>query len=185
MTTPPSPAHCSTHSLIASPVLVLNQNYEPLNITSAKRALNLVMASKAEVLETARGSVNSPSTSIRCPSVIRLHYMVRRPKRSIPLSRREIFLRDDYTCQYCGTRARNLTLDHVIPRSKGGKHTWDNLVSACGPCNHAKGRRTVEQARMHLRTLPREPRHNPYSIARRWGRGELADTWPIYLPGEA
>jgi len=171
-------------SAIATSVLVLNQNYEPVNVTNARRALTLVMASKAEVLETGHGTLNSPSTIVECPSVIRLQYMVRRPKRRIPLTRREVFTRDDYTCQYCGLRSRDLTLDHVLPRSKGGKHTWDNLVAACGPCNHRKGRHTVEQARMHLRSLPREPRASIYTIVRRLApRGELAKGWQMYLPG--
>jgi 5-methylcytosine-specific restriction endonuclease McrA len=167
-----------------SPVLVLNQNYEPINVTNARRALTLVMASKAEVLETGQDVLNSPSTSLECPSVIRLQYMVRRPNRRVPLTRRELFLRDDHTCQYCGLRTRDLTLDHVIPRAKGGKHTWDNLVSACGPCNHKKGQRTVEQARMHLRSMPREPRPNVYTIVRRFApNGELVEGWQLYLPG--
>jgi len=169
-------------NVTAAPVLVLNLNYEPVNVTNARRALTLVMASKAEVLEIGRGRLNSPSTSIECPSVIRLQYMVRRPKRRIPLTRREVFLRDDYTCQYCGLRTRDLTLDHVIPRAKGGKHTWDNLVSACAPCNHKKGHRTIEQAHMHLRSRPREPRHNVYSILRRsTPNGEPMEGWGHWL----
>lgn len=169
---------------IGSPVLVLNQNYEPINVTNARRALTLVLSSKAEVLEIGEERLNSPSTSVECPLVIRLQYMVRRPHRRIPLTRREVFLRDDYTCQYCGHRTRDLTLDHVVPRSKGGAHTWDNLVSACAPCNHKKGRRTVEQARMHLRSLPREPRSNVYTIVRRFApNGEVAEGWQMYLPG--
>jgi 5-methylcytosine-specific restriction endonuclease McrA len=171
-------------NITGSPVLVLNQNYEPINVTNARRALTLVLSSKAEVLEIGQERLNSPSTSVECPSVIRLQYMVRRPFRRIPLTRREVFLRDDYTCQYCGHRTRDLTLDHVVPRSKGGAHTWDNLVSACSPCNHKKGRRTVEQARMHLRSLPREPRPSVYTIVRRFApNGELVEGWQMYLPG--
>ena len=174
----------TTRNFTGSPVLVLNQNYEPINVTNARRALTLVLSSKAEVLETGEERLNSPSTSVECPSVIRLQYMVRRPHRRISLTRREVFLRDDYTCQYCGQRTRNLTLDHVVPRSKGGAHTWDNLVSACSPCNHKKGRRTIEQARMHLRSLPREPRPNVYTIVRRFApNGELVEGWRMYLPG--
>jgi 5-methylcytosine-specific restriction endonuclease McrA len=171
-------------SVAGSLVLVLNQNYEPVNVTNARRAVTLVMASKAEVLETAEGKLNSPSTSVQCPSVIRLQYMVRRADRRIPLTRRAIFLRDNYTCQYCGKRGRGLTLDHIVPRSRGGKHTWDNLVAACGPCNHKKGPRTLEQARMHLRSLPREPRSSVYTIVRRLApNGELVEGWQLYLPG--
>ena len=164
------------------PVLVLNQNYEPLNVCSARRAVLLVLSRKAEVLETANRVLRSPSVSVGCPSVIRLHYAVRRPHSRVALSRREVFVRDGYTCQYCGKHTRDLTLDHVIPRSLGGRDTWDNLVSACAQCNHRKGNRTPEQARMRLVRPPREPSANPYRLAYR-----LAVTppqeWLLYLPG--
>ncbi len=115
-----------------SSVLVLNQNYEPLNVCNARRALVLVEGGKAEVLEHAMNlaELRSPSRSFRRPSVIRLVYMIKRPRPRVRLTRREIFMRDHYTCQYCGLKTRDLTLDHVIPRHRGGKHTWDNLVSA-------------------------------------------------------
>jgi 5-methylcytosine-specific restriction endonuclease McrA len=165
-------------------VLVLNQNYEPLNVCSARRALTLVMSSKAEVLEAESDVMRSPSVEVQRPSVIRLHYLIHRPRRRIALNRHEVFLRDDFTCQYCGLRTRDLTLDHVIPRSKGGRDSWENLVSACKTCNHRKGQRTPEQAKMHLRTLPREPRPNPYRAVRRFAPdGKVRDKWQVYLPG--
>jgi len=140
------------------PVLVLNQNYEPLNVCNARRALVLIDGGKAEVLEHAPGFIRTPSTALPRPSVIRLVQLIRRPRPRVRLTRREVFLRDNYTCQYCGVRTRDLTLDHVIPRHMGGSHTWENLVSACRACNHRKGGKTPEQARMHLRRQPFEPR---------------------------
>jgi len=127
-----------------SAVLVLNQNYEPLNVCNARRALVLISGGKAEVLEHGLGELRSPSTSLRRPSVIRLVYMIKRPRPRVRLTRREIFIRDHFTCQYCGVKTKDLTLDHLIPRHKGGRHAWDNLVSACRSCNHRKGGKTVE-----------------------------------------
>ena len=145
-------------------VLVLNQNYEPLNVTNARRAIVLLDRGKAEVLEHASGSVRSTSASLQLPSVIRLVYMIRRPRPQVRLSRREVFLRDGYTCQYCGLKSRELTLDHVIPRHRGGKHIWDNLVSACKSCNHRKGNHTPDEARMPLARLPRRPRSSVFYV---------------------
>ncbi len=174
----------SAIDLLAAPVLVLNQNFEPLNVCSTRRALTLTLTGKAEVLEFSEGMVRAPSTIVECPSVIRLQYMVRHPQRRVSLTRHEIFLRDNYTCQYCGKHTRDLTLDHILPRSKGGRHTWDNLVSACSNCNHKKGQRTPDQAKMRLRSVPREPRPNPYAILRRFtASGELVAEWQPYLPG--
>src|SRR5437764_914538 len=112
-------------------VLVLNENYEPLNVCNARRAVVLVDRGKAEVLEHADGRVlHTASQIIQLPSVIRLVYLIRRPRPQRKLTRKELFLRDRYTCQYCGRESRDLTIDHVVPRFKGGRHSWDNLVSA-------------------------------------------------------
>lgn len=171
-------------AILTAPVLVLNQNFEPLNICSTKRALTLTLSGKAEVLETAEFVLRAPSTMIEQPSVIRLQYMVHRPRRRVPLTRRSIFIRDGYSCQYCGKHANDLTLDHILPRSRGGPHSWDNLVSACYECNHKKGQRTPDQAKMRLRSIPREPRANPYATLRRLTpNGELVAQWQPYLPG--
>jgi 5-methylcytosine-specific restriction endonuclease McrA len=101
----------------------------------------------------------------------------------VPLSRREVFARDAYTCQYCGKHTRSLTLDHVLPRSMGGRDTWDNLVSACAQCNHRKGNRTPEQARMRLVRPPREPSANPYRVVHRYLASTPPQEWLLYLPG--
>jgi 5-methylcytosine-specific restriction endonuclease McrA len=147
-----------------SSVLVLNQNYEPLNVCNTRRALVLVDGGKAEVLEHAFGDIRTPSRAIPRPSVIRLVYMIKRPRPRVRLTRREVFMRDHYTCQYCGLKTRDLTLDHVIPRHKGGRHTWENLVTACRACNHRKGGKTLEESRMHLARPPFQPKVSTYYI---------------------
>lgn len=149
---------------LGSAVLVLNQNYEPLNVCNDKRALILVDRGKAEVLEHGQGEIHTPSMNFARPSVIRLVYMIRRPRPKARLTRREIFIRDNFTCQYCGVRGKNLTIDHVIPRHRGGQHTWDNLVSACRACNHRKGGKTLEEAKMKLHRPPAQPRVSPYYL---------------------
>ncbi len=166
-----------------APVLVLNQNYEPLNVCNVRRAVVLVLCGKAEVLELNHQTVRTPSFDIHCPSVIRLAHLIRRPQPRARLSRKEIFIRDNYTCQYCGVRTRDLTLDHVIARHTGGPHTWDNLVSACRTCNHRKGGKTLAEARMKLARQPREPRANVYHMVYRYMENGPLDEWLIYLPG--
>jgi 5-methylcytosine-specific restriction endonuclease McrA len=143
-------------------VLVLNQNYEPLNVTSWRRAICLVVKGKAVVIEEDSEHIKTPSRSIRMPSVVRLSYLVRRPLPELKLSRKAILTRDDYTCQYCGCKSRHLTIDHVVPRERGGEHTWENLVACCPECNHQKGNRTPQQAGMKLIRQPRRPRFIPY-----------------------
>jgi 5-methylcytosine-specific restriction endonuclease McrA len=140
-----------------APVLVLNANFEPINVCNTRRALGLVLAGKASLVLNGRGEVKTVGASYPRPSVIRLDRMVRRPRPRVKLTKREILRRDDYTCQYCGQRTTVLTIDHVIPRHMGGKHTWENLAAACSLCNHRKGGRTVEQAQMTLLRVPSEP----------------------------
>lgn len=164
-------------------VLVLNQNYEPLNICSVRRALKLVLLGKAELLEAARGQISSASKMFPFPSVIRLFHLIKRPRPRVKLSRKEVFIRDSHTCQYCGLRSSNLTIDHVIPRSRGGLHTWDNVVAACQPCNHRKGGKSLTEARMTLKLQPREPRAGHYyTVERRLDRSP-DDAWGKFLPG--
>jgi 5-methylcytosine-specific restriction endonuclease McrA len=169
-------------------VLVLNQNYEPLNICNARRAFVLVDRGKAEVLELSRNGFRTPSAVLPRPSVIKLAYMVKRPRPQVRLSRREIFMRDDYTCQYCGSKARELTLDHVVPKHRGGKHSWDNLVSACRSCNHRKGGKGLDEVRMRLKHLPRRPQPVQYFLWVQRLHGEAYESWLKFLPlphGEA
>jgi 5-methylcytosine-specific restriction endonuclease McrA len=167
--------------MLDSPVLVLNQSYEPLNLCRVRRAVVLVFRGKAEVLENSRGEVHSVTQVFFIPSVIRLVYMVKRPHHQRKLTKLEVFNRDHYTCQYCGRRTRELTLDHVIPRGRGGKHSWDNVVSACKVCNCRKGGRTPAEAGMKLIDQPRSPRHDGFCIPYHH-RSAYAE-WEKYLPG--
>jgi 5-methylcytosine-specific restriction endonuclease McrA len=139
-------------------VLLLNQNYEPLNVCDLRRAMVMIFRGKAEILENGRGFIHSVNQAWPIPSVIRLGYMIHRPLPRVRLSRKEVFRRDAYTCQYCGRSTHNLTMDHVVPRHRGGEHAWENLVSACPSCNRRKGGKTLEQAHMHLGVPPYEPR---------------------------
>ena len=143
--------------MINAPVLVLNQNYEPLNVCRARRAVVLLWRGKAEVLENNSDTMHSPSITIPIPSVIRLVYFIKRPRVQRKMSRREIFIRDSYTCQYCGQRTKDLTIDHVIPRHLGGQHVWENVVSACKSCNQRKAGRLPRLAGMKLRRQPFQP----------------------------
>jgi 5-methylcytosine-specific restriction endonuclease McrA len=139
------------------PVLVLNANFEPINVCSTRRAIGLVLNGKATLVLNGRGEIKTVSRAYPRPSIIRLDHMVKRPRLRVRLTKREILRRDDYTCQYCGQRVPHLTIDHVIPRRLGGKHSWDNLVAACPSCNHRKGGRTLDQAQMFLLHSPAEP----------------------------
>ena len=148
------------------PVLVLNQNYQPLNICNVRRAVVLLGRGKAELMKNGRGQIQGVSWTIPLPSVIRMMYLVRRPMIRRRLSRRAVFYRDGFTCQYCGKQTKSLTLDHVVPRSRRGPHVWQNVVSACIPCNHRKAGRTPKEAGMRLRRPATAPRPVPYSIPR-------------------
>jgi 5-methylcytosine-specific restriction endonuclease McrA len=140
-----------------APVLVLNANFEPINVCNTRRAICLILAGKASLVMDGRGEIKAVTSSYPSPSIIRLEKMVIRPRPRITLTRREIFRRDNNTCQYCGKRTQDLTIDHVIPRHLGGKHVWNNVVAACPRCNHLKGGRTLEEAHMVLLRQPKEP----------------------------
>lgn len=138
-------------------VLVLNANYEPLNVCNIRKAVCLMVMDKAQLVMNGRGEIHTVDRSFPRPSVIRLETMVHRPRPRVKLTRKEIFRRDNYTCQYCGSTTRTLTIDHVQPRHLNGPHTWENVVTACACCNHEKGGRTLEQSGMILHKIPSEP----------------------------
>jgi 5-methylcytosine-specific restriction endonuclease McrA len=166
--------------MINYPVLVLNQSYEPLTVCRARRALVLMFQGKAEMIENGVGFIHSIRETIPLPSVIRLERLIKRPRRQRRLTRFEIFNRDRYTCQYCGQKTRQLTLDHVIPRYRGGQHTWENVVSACVSCNRRKAGRTPQEANMKLIRPPSPPSGSslfviPYHYLQR------RDEWQKYL----
>jgi 5-methylcytosine-specific restriction endonuclease McrA len=147
----------SATAVMQAPVLVLNATYEPIHVTRVRRALVLLLKGVAQVEELNAAQIHSPSTALRAPSVIRLVSYRHIPQQTRALSRKNILLRDRYTCQFCGRRfpAAELTLDHVIPRSRGGRSTWENLVACCYECNNKKGDRTPEEAGLRLIRRPR------------------------------
>lgn len=171
----------SKDGLLHEPVLTLNANFEPLQVCSTKRALMLVVTGKAEIILNGRGIIRSSCVEFEIPSVIKLGYMVKRPRPRIPLSKREILRRDNYTCQYCGRKTYTLTLDHVVPRHQGGKHTWENLVAACAACNRRKGGYTPEKANMPLLRLPREPNPSAFYLFSR--HLESHGEWMQFIEG--
>jgi len=158
-------------------VLVLNASYEPLSIVSFRRATCLVLDDKAEIVEHDGSVLRSPSVTVPVPSVVRLRYMVRvARRRQAVLSRRAVFARDDHTCQYCGGPADSI--DHVLPRSRGGGHDWENLVAACRRCNLAKRDRTPEEAGMRLRRPGCPPRPRSWVVV---GASRMPEAWKPYL----
>ena len=142
-------------------VLVLNLDYQPLNVCNVRRAVVLLDKQKAVVIEQNGHLVTSERRSIVTPSVIRLAYHIKRPRPVLKMTRKEVLIRDDHTCQYCGKRGHDLTLDHVMPRHRGGTHTWENVVAACKGCNHKKGGRTLQESRMLLARPPFRPPSTP------------------------
>lgn len=163
------------------PVLVVNANFEPLNVCTTRRAMGLLLTGRAEMLANGRGVVRTVRISLPRPSVIRLGRMVKRPRPRVRLTKRELFRRDGHTCQYCGQRSQRLTIDHVVPRFRGGEHSWPNLVTACPPCNLRKGGRTLNEAAMTLLRPPREPQATVTYLF-----GPLLESnreWSTYLEG--
>ncbi|MDQ3758926.1 MAG: HNH endonuclease [Actinomycetota bacterium] len=140
-------------------VLVLNASYEPINVCTMRRAAVLVLKERAEVIERRDGVLHSERLELERPCVIRLVRYVRVPRdvHRRKITRRAVLARDSYTCQYCGRESAGLTVDHVIPRSRGGSSHWDNIVAACAPCNRKKGNRLPTEAAMPLRTSPKPP----------------------------
>jgi len=139
-------------------VLVLNASYEPLNVTTLRRAYVLVYKGKAELIESLDRPLRSASDTYQWPHVIRLVTYVRVPRAvQRKISRRALFARDGWKCVYCGTASGRLTLDHVVPRSRGGDSVWENVVTSCAPCNLRKGNRLLDEVNMVLHRMPRAP----------------------------
>lgn len=139
-------------------MLVLNATYEPINVCTVRRAVVLLLKCKAEVVEAGDRILHSETATMTRPAVIRLTHYVRVPRDTHrrKITRRAVFARDNWTCQYCGSRSQ-LTVDHVIPRSKGGTSDWTNIVASCAPCNRRKGDHLPAQANMIPATTPRAP----------------------------
>lgn len=159
-------------------VLVLNQDYQPLSICSVQRSMKLLFLEKAELLhDDPDRELRTTRTSYQYPSVIRLRNYIRIPYSKIVLSRRNVMRRDDYTCMYCGKKS-GLTIDHIIPKSRGGKDTWENLTTACDKCNVKKGNRTPKEANMPLKKDPYRP--VPITFFRD-NAGGVQEPWKPYL----
>ncbi|HIK20740.1 MAG TPA: HNH endonuclease [Synechococcus sp. M44_DOE_062] len=170
----------ATH-LLEQSIVVFSQNYLPISRVNIKRAIVLLLTGKAEPLSMMHvpvWKVRSPSQVIEVPEHIRLTIKGKeRAWRVPPVNRREVLRRDHHTCQYCGS-THNLTLDHVVPLSKGGSHSWDNVVTACERCNQRKGNRTPEEANMPLRSKPRAPLHPTVAFAEQfWREHQSRQDW--------
>jgi 5-methylcytosine-specific restriction endonuclease McrA len=161
--------------------LVLNATFEPLSVVPRRRAIVLVLADRAEVLHETGELVHSEHLALQIPSVIRLRHFVHVPfRRRASLSRRGVFARDGHRCQYCGAGAESI--DHVVPRSRGGAHVWENVVACCRPCNATKRDRLLEQTSMRLRRPPGPPRHSNWVAAH---VGQVPLEWETYLTPRA
>jgi len=162
--------------------LVLSQSYEPVTIVSWQRAITLLFLNKAEVIEEYDRNIKTTSIVIKIPAVVRLLNAFRRHKKAVKFSRVNIYGRDKYSCQYCGTRCSisELTYDHVIPRAQGGKTVWSNIVTCCEACNRKKANRTPEQAGMRLIKTPVQPTATPVLVVA-VSRESVPDAWHDYL----
>lgn len=162
--------------------LLLSQGYEPIKVISWRRAITLLTLGKVEVIEAYDNEICAATLVIKIPAVVRLLRAFRRHNKPVRFSRINIFARDGYRCQYCGAKrsVRELTYDHVVPRSKGGKTTWDNIATCCVSCNRKKGNRTPTEARMALRSVPAQPAWTP-AVVIRLSRSSVPDAWRDYL----
>ena len=166
-------------------ILVLNYTYEPLQFCNAKRGIVMVLTGRAEQLDCDGYVVRSPSTSFQLPTVIRVLKIVKRtPRKGISFSKKNILRRDNYTCQYCGETSSSLTVDHVQPKSRGGKTTWTNVVVACKPCNLKKGNYNLTEVDMKLLVKPYKPdfQLNPFIIPS--SPKSYLESWRKYLPAK-
>lgn len=163
-------------------VLVLNQTYEPLQFCEPRRAVVLILSGKAEQLEHSNSVFRSPSISVVVPSVIRLLAYIRRPYlRTVSFNKRNIMKRDNFTCQYCGGNGHPMTIDHIIPKSHGGKTLWENVVCCCAACNLRKANKTLKATAMKLIRQPTRPKSMFYLNLSLWSS---AGVWARYLEPE-
>ena len=157
--------------------LVLNASFEPLSVVASRRALVLVISDKAVLVHESGHELRSARATFPEPSIVRLVNYVRVPHQSrVAVTRRAVFARDGHRCQYCGAPAENI--DHVIPRSRGGSHSWDNVVASCKRCNTAKEDRLLEETAFRLRRVPRIPRSGVWLLA---ASGDLREEWQPYV----
>lgn len=165
--------------MVNTTVLVLNQNYEPLSVCTARRAIIMQLLGKVDVVETYDGlKVHSATRSFALPSVVRLSWYVNVPYKRILLTRKNIIKRDRHTCQYCGDKKGMMTVDHVIPRGLGGSDTWENMVCACARCNNRKGDSLPDKVGLKPVRKPRRPNHITFIQS---FVGISDDRWKPYL----
>ncbi len=150
-------------------ILVLNSDYTPLNITTLKRAIVLVIKGRAEIIKNDVNIIRSETITYTKPLIIRLFNYISHKTKNLRVNRQRLYKRDNNECAYCGSK-KELTIDHIIPKSRGGKNTWNNLITCCLPCNLKKGDKTPDEARMPLRFQPKTPTLfiNESSIAKIW-----------------
>lgn len=162
-------------------VLLLNTSYDPIKIISWQKAITLFFLGKVEVIEEYDHDIRSISFAVKAPAVVRLLKYARLGQKKPPLCRTNILSRDEFCCQYCGIElsAKEATLDHVLPRSQGGRTTWTNLVCCCSPCNRKKGGKTPKQAKMVLKKEPVQPDWLPVLNIRFHGR--IPESWQTFL----
>jgi 5-methylcytosine-specific restriction endonuclease McrA len=169
---------------IGGRVLVLNATYEPINVCTVRRATVLLLKGKAEVLEHSDETLRAERVAFERPLVVRLISYVRIPRdiHRRKITRKAVLARDAWTCQYCGVQRNGLTVDHVIPRSRGGKSVWENIVASCAPCNRRKGNRLPREIEMHPRTVPKPP--GP-TVFIRVAAPRLPASWEPYMAAAA
>ncbi|MBI4082737.1 MAG: HNH endonuclease [Candidatus Lambdaproteobacteria bacterium] len=162
--------------------LLLSAGFEPLTVINWRRAVTLMVLEKVEVLEEYEREVRSPTTALRLPAVVKLHRWVRGTPHRVKFSRQNIFYRDNFTCQYCHKQhpSSQLTYDHLVPRSRGGKTTWTNIVTSCIRCNLRKGNKPLHAVGIHLLKLPEEPRWTP-AIYPLINADHAPQVWKTYL----
>ncbi len=164
--------------------LLLNSTYEPLKVISWQRAVTMLCLDKVEVVESYRRKLRAVTWQIPQPAVVRLVHYVKRHRVRIRMSRRQIFTRDGGICQYCRCRLQedNFTFDHVLPRSRGGATSWENVVAACGKCNRKKANRTPKEARMALLSVPRKPQLTVFTVmAALRSTGPIPEQWRDFV----
>jgi 5-methylcytosine-specific restriction endonuclease McrA len=167
------------NGILGSKVLILNQNYEPISICNAKKAIVLIYLGKAELIERKNGKViRSASSNFPFPSIVRLGIYIRVPYKKIILSRKNILRRDGHRCIYCGAASGTLTIDHIIPKSQGGEDSWENLATACVKCNNKKDDRSLEEANMKLLKKPIRPNHITFI---KHSINKIDESWKPYL----
>jgi 5-methylcytosine-specific restriction endonuclease McrA len=178
-------------NFMSTNVLVLNSDYEPLNICNLHRAIKLIYKDKADILhycgeeaEDVEFVFDGSDNDYAIPTVIRLKFQIKRPRAVARCSRRGIYIRDNYQCQYCGSTS-DLTLDHVVPKRLGGKETWENLVTCCKKCNGKKSDKPLDKSGLSLRKQPRAPKYNSSLGFSKYLYGAHHSVWNYYLPNES